>query len=298
MRPIKELQKERESAQIKKASLERIVENPPTKNSPELKIAERPKPVNPEKVLFVMPTDEELFIAALSVIQNYQAEMRKRELVQIYYINSENIQLNFLLDVIDEHYKVASDELVNHRRFDLVFKFDAQTAYNVSISTEKHATTSFGIQLGVEPSSLANLSVLPWPEVTHDVLLCSNLPEKLREDIRELLMVKVTGTTIMTYDGKMPPATRVLDCVGRCKVIVGVRSLETYVAACCENKGVVEIYPKGVHRRWLSKWTCPRYQMIAGTPEAVTAELVFKGLESLWVAHTYRPSESLVTTAQ
>ena len=261
----------------------------PIKEPVAFKTATRPESKKPESILIIMPKDEELFIAALSTVQRYQQDMKDREQHQRYYICSENKDLEFLLDCLYDHLKIDREEIGNHRFFDLVFEFDEVTAYSLSESTERHAATAFGIQIGSEPCSLPDLSLLNWPEVDSDLLLCNNIPQKLRDEVIEIINKRIPGSTILIENP--PEHCKPLDrfnLVGRSKVVIGVRSFETYLACCHERKGVVEIYPPGVHRKWLSKWTHKKYQMIVGTPEAVSAELVWRGMEALWRIPTYQ----------
>lgn len=254
----------------------RLIDNPTAKFVPD------PVGEKLDRCLFIMPEDPEHFFAAVAVLQQFKADVSRRMEEQHFHIVLPNEDLRFLLMFLSELSVVDSRACTID--YDLVFRFDGARAMQLAVATDKHITTAFGIQLGVEPKSIPHIKEgLEFAPPAFDVVILRNVPEKLREDVR------------IWFEGAYPELKVVRQPAGDISVegdasfallgstVVGVRSLGTY-AACALGRNVVEIYPNIYHRRWLSKWSHRQYAMISCTPDmqTVTVDLVRRGVEGLW----------------
>lgn len=241
----------------------------------------------PERLLFVFPDSEEVFLAAMSTMQKYMEEIPKRDEYKEnpchFFVHFPNSKFNFLENLLhntDQKVTLVGDDALHDRRsYDLCFEFNVETAYDLSRATQKHATTAFGIQVGCEPSTFPSCPA-NMIEQYIDVLYLSNLPKSLVDEVTRLATESVPGI-VQVRQKESEPLEDSIKQLFAAKVVIGARSLQTYYAAAL-NRGVVEIYPDDVHRRWLSKWSSPRYKMILGKVENVTPGLLWKGLVAQW----------------
>ena len=253
---------------------------------------EAPKPIEnkPEEIVhrdeqhfYSMPDTCEMFLAALSAIQDYHMWVTKRGVDPIVTLHCPNKELEFLAPAIEKDRKARLAGVVCDAtgltcgEFDHAVKFDPELAYKISLTTETHVTQVFGIMIGSDPTkvtpdvSLAvgdfkldcDIMLLPFTgqEVVYD-FLCNNRPE--------LNVQQETSKDDLAWQSAL-----------RAKLLVGVRSGLTYLAASA-GLSVVEIYPTDRHRNWISKWSSGRYQMIYGNPGDIAPDLVYRAIEAMW----------------
>jgi hypothetical protein len=234
-----------------------------------------------EKHLYVLPEDPESCLAAIAAIQGLLGELKKRKGEADVTVVCPNETLIDVAVCIDEKCDVYRElpEDVKLRDWDMFFKFDVELAYKMAQPTQKHITQIFGIQIGSDPKSLPDLAAL-WPAkaipaAVYDVCL---LPFPSRKRVYEYLSNNFPELTIAPQLGYDITINWQVVQAESAKIVVGVRSFGTYVAASL-GRAVIELYPDDRYRQWLSKWNNPRYQMIYGKIENMTPELVFKALE-------------------
>lgn len=164
--------------------------------------------------------------------------------------------------------------------WDLAYKFDPDLAYAFGSVTGKHAAAAFEKQLGmlidVNRSYLPNLgNCLELLEGFNaekvDVLFVAGAPvDKIAEYLaanRPELVWAVAQDTVW------------LQQIFRSEMVVGPRSLTTYIASALDKR-VVELYPTNRYQNWLAKWGNPNYQMLYG--DAIPAAYVWRAMEVLW----------------
>jgi len=237
-----------------------------------------------ERHLYVMPNDLESFLAALAAIQDYYAQLWKRHAnVQVNVIMND--AFGFLLpafkmgdNVLDVIWlKERALGSIVHLDMDHVVDFDVDRARFLAKKSEKSLVQTFGIMLGSDPQrSLPVLNALPLPETPQfDVII---LPFLDAEKFYSFLQNNHPELTVHYAKTEF----REHKLAHSAKMMVGVKSGMTYLAAAF-GTGVVEIYPPSSEpRHWLSKWSHPMYQMIYVEPEQANAELVYRAWVNLW----------------
>ena len=249
-----------------------------------------------EKHFYWMPNTLEMFLAALTAVQDFHVWMEKgfanpnekvplrREAEITVYCHKE---LSFLLPALEKANisrivaKVDNPMSLDLRDFDLAVKFDSERAYDLVKVAEKHVTQAFGIIIGSDPlKATPDLSNCKFAEPKYDILILpfpdqKQLVDFLVNNHPELETDYVDSATLEDS------ATGAWESIGKYRMVVGVRSGLTYLAASL-GKGVVEIYPPDIYRDWLSKWSCALYQMIYLEPEKASASLVYRAVEAVW----------------
>jgi hypothetical protein len=249
-----------------------------------------PKPVQQEIVrrterhFYQMPVTADMFLAALTALQDYHKWVKVRGIDPLITVYCPNPELAFLLPALTAANPNVQIEEICHvttgqslERYEQAVNFDPLMAYKIGMIGEKHVTQVFGMMVGSDPMKVlpdissvvgeiepqCDIVVFPFPgqEVLFD-LLYNNMPElNLQSCTREDADTRFSAL--------------------RGKLIIAARSGVTYLAASA-NRAVVEIYPQNQHRNWVSKWANPHYQMIYGNPGDVTPELVFRAVQAVW----------------
>jgi hypothetical protein len=247
-----------------------------------------------EKHFFWMPSDCEMYLAALTAMQDYLKWLDKRSIDIEMSLYCTNPLLSFLDAAAQVKGVVSlrhvSNPLIDKTRtdYDQAIQFDPEIAYQMSLNTEKHVTQMFGIALGSEPSEAtpildACIKMIPFPG--KDILILpfpgsDQLAEFIFNNHPDWFVTSVSEST-SGYPSWMNNGQESLDAVCDHQITVGVRSGITYLAASA-RRGVVEIYPKDRHRNWLSKWSNPFYHMIYGNAGEVHSSLVYRSVETLY----------------
>lgn len=202
-----------------------------------------------QRLLFVMPLEEEAFIAALAAINSYVTKLNSGSIRTEVTMVAKRSWLTDLL--VPLSYKLEDE--VTSNKFDLAIEFTEERAKHLANMTSRTCASGFGILLGFEnigelvhvdanPPSL-DLVVIDWGETT--LLFCQAVK---RLDASARVGV-VTGEEDIDYilDGAM---------------VVGLRSAATYLAACA-GRSVVELYPQDeFEKSFYSKWSNPNYTMM------------------------------------
>lgn len=229
-----------------------------------------------DSILFGMPEDPEIFLAALSTIQDYVTQLKKQykegRKEGGWFVAAHVVkELEFLKCCFPPEVVFVDEYLPIRGEWDYVFKFDVETAYSLSLPTEQHVTTSFGIMLGADPKELPDMSGLVYvPDWTKGATVLL-LNFEGRDELAELISTHRPELGIAKSMSASP--AYIFDYA----VVVGPRSFETYVASAM-GKTVLELYPDDRHQKWLSKWS-GKYQMIYGSSFPV--EWIYRGLEGL-----------------
>jgi hypothetical protein len=246
-----------------------------------------------DKLCFIMPKDPEIYLVSLAVLQSYFQERKQREevagvITHLVVSVVTDSALQFLLDALPVPCQVLPfDTVLMCSDYDLVFAFDAEAAYPLSVATEKHITQTFGLLLGTDPKALPDLSALV--EIEQAI---SGIAEDIDKSLfvfNELSLFTISGI-VRAFEEDYPvlkwTATKLWKhrasahdrfcSVLHAPMVIGERSFETMISAAL-GKTTVEFYPTTIHRRWLSKWSAKSYQMIYGlenvTPVSVLTAL-------------------------
>jgi hypothetical protein len=239
-----------------------------------------------EKLCFIMPSDPEIYLAAIAALQAYFEEYSKQDATRRFVVTAVTpSNLEFLLNALPVPCNTLEpDATLCCSDFDLVFEFNVEAAYKLSVKTEKHITQAFGLMLGTDAKSLPDLSPLVKIEQAFgDVDEVIDAPLYVVYDLPLLTQAVVQ----LEVQQKLHPLELRRNCMSkdaharfcsvlRAPMVIGECSFETYVAAAL-GKTTVEFYPSYLHRRWLSKWSARSYQMIYGldnvTPDRVLTAL-------------------------
>lgn len=242
-----------------------------------------------ETYLFFMPSDAEEFLCALAAVQGLFDEVAKRDIEPMVGCVCPNPDLSFLIATLG---KLATpmcpediaESHLSMRDFDLVFKFDVARAKAIGGTTGRHMAEAFSILLGGAPKIFPDLrSVLDWNlEPAADILL---LPFNSRLAFVDLIELNRCEHSMFAADDSKT-CKDWLRLVSKARLVVGVRGLQTYLAACL-NRRVIEIYPPShANPGWLSKACNSNYRMVFAEDTEVSASFLYRVLEDLWPRST------------
>lgn len=247
---------------------------------------------DPDRMLFGMPSDYEMFLAALAAVQDYQHQQERQVELKakdpdytIHIYIPPGYGLEYLKPAFGKDVKFVDEYRPNRTDYDLAVTFNPESGYRLSEAGQRHASQAFGVQIGSDPESLPDLSAVSEevdPLTQYEVLLM-NFP--CRKAIADRIDEK--NSRIAFCDGMSKFFGDELTGMGpidfrtivSSKMIVGYRGPATYVASCFRRQ-VVELYPNDVHRKWLAKWRNPNYQMLYG--KEFSAEKIWSAMETLW----------------
>jgi len=219
-----------------------------------------------DSILFGMPEDPEMFLAALATVQDYVAQLKKQVkdrrkhgewFVAVHLVK----EFEFFKCCFPEEIVFVDEWNPVRGEWDYVYKFDAEVAYDLSLPTQQHVTTCFGILVGADPAMVPDLSAVEHEFYTGKEPMLQLLSFEGRDELAEII------------DNHHPELGEALCGTS---VVVGMRSFETYVAAAL-GKTVLELYPNDKHVKWLEK--PGNYQMIVG--DHFPVEFVWRALEGL-----------------
>lgn len=157
----------------------------------------------------------------------------------------------------------AVNENIPKVDFTYVGGLSIASAKAIAHNTDKPLALAFGILLGCEANTLADVTNLQ-----------SSYSENL-DLIVDISLVKVCGENLeemQFYSSDLATLIEKIDIVFRSKIVVGYSSFETYLG-CCLNKPVLEIQLDPS----LYKWNSKAYYCI--TEESNLKELVPKGIQ-------------------
>lgn len=238
-----------------------------------------------EHMLFQFPTNPEMFLACIAVLQAYVEELRTgslngtpRNIEPVLHCavdqlwNLRFLQLTLDCQIVASPFDLAPEA---YEQFELVHSFDGWHALQMCTKVDKHATQALGILLGAEVKSLPDLTML-WADKAElpSILITSEELPKLEEYCLN------AGWIVTTYKPDIGIEARLYAAMCA-HVVVGLRGPETYAAAAA-GRYVLELYPaEDYPKQWLSKWACRTYRMIYGTREKLTSEMAWRSLDLL-----------------
>lgn len=271
-----------------------------------------------EKVIFRMPEDPEMFVAALGALQAWTAEQESQITHTDRQLDDYSVEVRQSKDagrITDGQYYQLTAQIGEARRrnqermYDLTVNlpnedFDffipafgkSQIVYGDVVI--KRGDWDFAHVFDPKKAEALAAATQRHASAAFGILIgaeCSSLvnlsmyPVQIGTTI-DLLMVGDWPERKAVEDLALRAGKNVqhvvgldwyatFDCISGSDMIVGPRSAATYIA-CCLEKRVVELYPITDNRRWLSKWDNPNYQMICN--KDYPAGLVWRAMETLW----------------
>lgn len=237
-----------------------------------------------ERVLFVLPHDRELQIAAISILQDYVNTFDDRSKASDVTGGKASYDLEYNVAVDDmtvwDAFKFAGLVLTRHPRD---FPVDTATMV-VDFADEKlllwcghgkHAVQACGVMCGSIASSLP-------------------LIRRVRPKIRDYAWARLESE--FAYPVGMWPTTRLInvDMLSTLKDeeltgVIGFASWQTYLAASM-GLPTVEILPEGRDLNWLSKYPNSGYRVVDG-PASAHLEQIASAVRSV-----ERAMEAFVTS--
>lgn len=244
-----------------------------------------------DNVLFHMPSDPEMFLAAWVTVIDFHQRRQIRNTVQQIWLANIPEELKWILPTSTPWLFTVGWK--TQKKWDFEFYFDKETAYSLSEAAKLHATTAFGIQLG----TVVEMEIFPKiPAHERDTVPEGEYPPERRIHVfpsTHYSGVDVMGALVKTYDGLQG---RLLLRSGLTRevlksredldlwpgdIVIAERGAVTYMASCL-NCYVIEVYPDTHHREWMSKWASEGYRMIYGVqdPSRIT-ELILHAMKDL-----------------
>lgn len=213
-----------------------------------------------QKLLFLMPKDGEMFLAAWAAIVAYSKKLSGQRIRVEAHLVAEETDLSDL--IIPPTVRMFKSVAEVDSDYDLVMDFSSdEDIKNLTIATSRSAATGYGILLGFEYVDelikVPNLVVEP----TKDVCIINwgtGGAERLYNSITHRypeLVVEVLDIPVDIYSS--------FKTIANYKAIIGERSILTYLA-CCLNRSVFELYSFEEHSKaFLAKWSSGKYYMMA-----------------------------------
>lgn len=236
-----------------------------------------------DHILFILPGEPEADLAAIAAIQGFAkwqhrmaAKMKRKLDVQYFYGVSNFDCYHGALPrgecVPRYHFDVS---LPLRGEYDLIHKFNAAKAYEISLPTQMHMSQVFAIQIGADAAQLPDMrDIMQSEENTHDIFVSNST--KMKEEIEIALRCAAPNLTIGT-DPEF------------CRLIVAERGGLSYHMAAM-GKAVYELYPNDRHRDWLAKWQNPLYRMYYS--DTFKLDTIISGVLELWKTHTLSAAKS------
>lgn len=165
---------------------------------------------------------------------------------------------------------------------DIVFQFSSTSSYSLTKAVQKHIIEAYGVQLGTVAMHMLPPIVSTAKEVLGNLLVVGRY-----EWDAELGMNGIWPHQQEFLDARLKDEVPIFRCpvglsfqqlrdeVMSASVVVGVRSTATLLAASL-GKIVMELSPDHhEHKNWMSKWENPKYRMIYGPLDDMTADFVW-----------------------
>src|SRR5882724_4617670 len=184
-----------------------------------------------DSILFGMPEDPEMFLVALSTVQDYVVQLKKqiadRRKTGAWFVAVHLApQFDFLKGCFPEEVVFVDEWNPMRGEWDLVYKFDAEVAYRLSLPTEQHATTSFGILVGADPPHLPNLDWLKHAIGFNDAILL--LPFEGQSELEDIVHSHRPEVEVMTREpDDEKDVKEIWKTLMDAQVVVGMRSFST-----------------------------------------------------------------------
>jgi hypothetical protein len=249
-------------------------------------------------LLFKLPEKEEFVVAAWAAISEYTRRLREASFpVHTTIISKETWLTNLLIPPMI--FMVESMEEVERQHFDLVADLSEDRAISLG-QTGRTAASAYGLIIGME--QVPELVKIKSPEVKNDLLFLywdESIYKSLDSRLRKL------GINYRTIEAKhLMDSEWIHDADGsvswylpevlKSKIILGPRSIWTYLAASA-GRVVLEGYITDAYpREFFSKWSNRNYHMLcASSQESLNKniEIIWQSLERLIKTHIPQQEE-------
>ena len=253
--------------------------------------------MNSQRLLFVMPDDDETYIAAMAAVSAYVGKLNTAGIRTEVSLVGPETWLSGLL--VPPAFRMYGTVDAAGGGYDLAVELTQERAAQLANATSQSCATGFGYLLGFEGvSELVRINSLPEPQYDIGVLWWGDTADKFYESIRRLddngMFLKPRSEGMSTpvnnwngtgrvrmfkhplgvehnkqeYDADVARYGRVADswldyaAVLDCSLLIGVRSPLTYLAACA-GRAVIELYPVDEYEKsFFAKWSSNNYWMM------------------------------------
>ena len=247
-----------------------------------------------QKLLFVMPDDEETYIAAVAALSAYTAKLYSANMRLDVNLVGRRTWLSDLLvpPAFRMHDSVESAGV----GYDLAVELTQERAAQLANATSQSCATGFGTLLGFEGvNELARMRPLPEPEHDIGVLWWGKTADKFCDAAKRMdpdlnlkrimpIIWKPRSAGISMAALKLVYEDSCQDALN-CRLLVGMRSPLTYFAACA-GRAVIELYPVDEYEKsFFAKWSAQRYWcMLLESRNAIDANYptLWRSFERIW----------------
>lgn len=227
-------------------------------------------------LLFKMPKDDELFVAAWAAISEYERILRDKKIpIQTTLIAEDNWLENILIPAT----VFVTDNINNVKgmEFDIIVDMEDERATDLG-KYSRTAACAYGAILGLH--DVPELVKLVKPvEASHDICI-------LFWDQESAFLVNKINRQwpLLTVAAVSQDDPTAADTAMKSRLVFGQRSLATYLAAC-SHRIVLEGYTLyNYSKDFLAKWSNPRYSMICVENEEALNKnhpIIWRSLERL-----------------
>jgi len=256
--------------------------------------------MNPQfqRLLFVMPDDEETYIAAMAAVSAYVGKLNAAGVRTEVSLVGHETWLSGLL--VPPAFRMFETVDAAGGGYDLAVELTQERAAQLANATSQSCATGFGTLLGFEGvSELVRINSLPEPQYDIGVVwwnnggTCAKFSEalsrmdgniKMRAVAEASLELKPRSDGISTLceairrEGEYKVA---LDC----SLLIGMRSPLTYLAACA-GRAVIELYPVDEYEKsFFAKWSSNNYwMMLLDNRQAIEQNYgtLWRSFERIW----------------
>ena len=217
-----------------------------------------------QKLLFVLPDEDELLLAAIAAIESYMAKLIAEKARPIVTLVCKESWLTDI--VVPPAYKIVSSLEEATDNYDMVVELTREKAQALANATGRSAASGFGVILGFESvNELPRLFQVKDPEYDLGILSWEgeSFSKFCRSANRAFPEVKIQ--IIPTFEHSIDVHKKVFNSA----MVVGYRSINTYLAACAK-RALLELYPLTEEKSFFAKWSLGKYwQLVLETPESI-----------------------------
>lgn len=213
-----------------------------------------------------------------SMIKNYKKELT----LTIETVSNNKLVQETVTRLLDIPVYNRVQLPLSPSNYDMYCQVDTKVMESFRSYKKFHSSSAYGIVLGCEAQSM-------FPIPVDAIIGTVELGEAVFSDILVL-----DDKKIWQWLGETVPLLRVSNVVPEeniframiaalknTQMVVGPTSMWTYIA-CCMGKPTFEIYPPGISRSWLSKWSHEGYSMYVTDSESMDKDKLLKGVSYLW----------------
>lgn len=257
-----------------------------------------------QKLLFVMPEQEETFIAAMAAVSAYVVKLAAANIRLDINIVARQTWLSDLL--VPPAYKMHASVAEAGTGYDLAVELTQERAEQLANATSRSCASGFGTLLGFESvGELVRLQGVGEPRYDIGIIwwgegstkFCEALQRMCEDATAKLIMPVVLkprnagfATDICNWDQTVLQRTQweysVEDALS-CDLLVGMRSTLTYLAACA-GRALIELYPVDeFEKSFYAKWSSHQYwMMLLERREAIETDrnyaTLWKNFQTIW----------------